>query len=1071
VLVLVRSWSVARRALSAPILVVLATAGCSAEGTAPATAVGSAASALIVGQQATLSVGVPGAQLGGAVSLSGDTALVGATGANAAYVFVRSGTTWAEQAMLVGSDTVAADELGYSVSLSGDTAVVGSRSHAAGAGAAYVFVRSGTTWTQEAKLTAADGARNDQFASSVAVSGDLAVVGAPGKSCGTGVAYAFARTGTTWAQEAEWNLGCGQADGFGWSVSVSGDTAIVGIPQDGFGAGYVQVFVRTGTTWAEQDALGAADGAKPPPFLPFALTDDFGWAVSLSGDTAIVGAPGNGGAGAAYVFTRTGTTWAQVDKLVDSDAAGLDRFGQSVSVAGDIAVVGAPLRASVAAAYFFLGGGTRWTQGAKLLSPGSGGPDAFGTGVSVSPDTAVFGAPGASGSSTPGAAYVFTGFQRTQGEGCNTASECVSGLCVDGVCCDTACGGGSTTDCQACSKAAGAAMDGTCGPVVCVASDQCHTAGTCTNGVCDNPLQVDGTPCSDGNACTLADTCQGGTCASGSPTLCMPIDQCHLAGTCVPATGLCTNPARSDGAACDDGDPATPVDHCETGACLGGPLVPWSWVPVAPLLEARAGHTATRLPSGKVFVTGGFAGITCVNDSWVPLQSSEIYDPVQDAWTAVAPSAARHPGTNAVLLPDGRVLVADLSATTPSEIYDPATDSWTTRAPAPSSDPKGTRAFSRADGKVMAFGTSTGLAAVYDPVLDHWAPAAPWPGSIDALVGAIDAMLLLGDGRIFALGAQQYAVYDPATDHWTAPATPSVFPDGGPPALLHDGRVVLPGPSSSAVYDPATDTWRPAGPTLPPSLSGAGAPSGVVCSISFYGEMPALLGGGRLALLGGEETIQCSGPGGTICSRASANVATFNWSQVFDAAALTWSAGATLATARGLGAVTPLDGGEILVTGGVWGGCSETCGNSTGEGVLAAAEIYKRGASLESPCALGTDCASGICAGGVCVVGMCKACSVGADCVTGFCVGGACCDTASGGGSLGECLACDKAAGAAGTCDCGAAGGSGAPGGAAWLAVVAALLGAGGGRAASRRTRASRGGPWRSATARRDAAP
>jgi MYXO-CTERM domain-containing protein len=132
---------------------------------------------------------------------------------------------------------------------------------------------------------------------------------------------------------------------------------------------------------------------------------------------------------------------------------------------------------------------------------------------------------------------------KANGDACALSAECKSNFCVDGVCCNTACGG-SQTDCQACSVAAGAPVDGTCAP-------------------------LSGTTCSDGNACTQNDTCSNGTCVGGAPVVCAALDACHAAGTCQPATGLCTNPAKPDGTACDDGDGCTQTDKCQAGACVG----------------------------------------------------------------------------------------------------------------------------------------------------------------------------------------------------------------------------------------------------------------------------------------------------------------------------------------------------------------------------------------------------------------------------------------------------------------------------------------------------------------------
>jgi MYXO-CTERM domain-containing protein len=191
----------------------------------------------------------------------------------------------------------------------------------------------------------------------------------------------------------------------------------------------------------------------------------------------------------------------------------------------------------------------------------------------------------------------------TLGAACTTATECGSGFCIDGVCCATACGDGTTNDCKACSTAAGGTMGNgictdramgaacsdsngctttdTCGAggvcqggtaVVCTAMSQCHDVGVCDpgTGTCSNPVKTNGSACSDGSMCTTGETCQAGMCMAGTPVVCTASDQCHDAGTCDPATGMCTNPPKANGAACSDGMMCTTGDSCQGGACMAG---------------------------------------------------------------------------------------------------------------------------------------------------------------------------------------------------------------------------------------------------------------------------------------------------------------------------------------------------------------------------------------------------------------------------------------------------------------------------------------------------------------------
>ena len=263
----------------------------------------------------------------------------------------------------------------------------------------------------EARLTASDGAPNDYFGDSVSVSGDTVVVGADGRDSYAGSAYVFVRSGTVWSEQQQLVPADGAVSaGFTWSVSVSGDTVVVGAPSDetagGLYAGSAYVFVRSGTVWSQQRKLRAADGA---------WDDLFGWSVSVSGDTVVVGAPGDDAVGSfkgwAYVFERSGTGWSQQQKLRAPDGAVGDAFGDSVSVSGDTVVVGAPFddtAAGVGSAYVFVRWRTVWIPRQKLRV-WDGTTSAFGLSVSVSGDMVVGGAPfeETAGGPYAGSAYVF----------------------------------------------------------------------------------------------------------------------------------------------------------------------------------------------------------------------------------------------------------------------------------------------------------------------------------------------------------------------------------------------------------------------------------------------------------------------------------------------------------------------------------------------------------------------------------------------------------------------------------------------------------------------------------------
>ena len=466
---------------------------------------------------------------GRSVAVSGDTIVVGApfedssaTGvtngpggsadnsavyAGAAYVFVRNGATWSQQAYLKAGNADASDNFGSSVAISGDTAIVGAlfeASNATGvingpggssdnstssAGAAYVFVRNGTNWSQQAYLKSGNTDANDYFGLSVSISGDTVVVGAygedsnqigvvngPGGSAdnstsGAGAAYVFVRSETNWSQQAYLKAGnSGAEDHFGQSVAISGDAVIVGAPgersnatgvSNGPGgstdnsaheAGASYVFLRNGSIWSQQAYLKAGNTEAG---------DVFGTSVAISGDTAIVGAYGEdsnqigvvngpGGsadnsanwAGAAYVFMRSGSTWSQQAYLKAGNTGKDDLFGLSIAISGDTVVVGASLEDSpatgvgngpggsdddssyyVGSAYIFRREGTTWSQQAFVKAGNSGEGDEFGSAVAISGDTVIVGAlrersnetgvingPGGStdnSATSAGAAYVF----------------------------------------------------------------------------------------------------------------------------------------------------------------------------------------------------------------------------------------------------------------------------------------------------------------------------------------------------------------------------------------------------------------------------------------------------------------------------------------------------------------------------------------------------------------------------------------------------------------------------------------------------------------------------------------
>jgi hypothetical protein len=344
-----------------------------------------------------------------AFSSDGTTAIVGgpkdAGGVGAAWVFARSGSAWTQQGpKLTATGERGAGAFGQSVALSADgsTALVGSPEDSIPIGAAWVFVRAGTTWTQQARLLGSKPGPTvqDGLGISVALSGDgnTALVGAENFRDTVGAAFAYRRTGTKWAHFGKiltgaLEVGKGQ---FGTAVSLSSDgtTAAIGAPGDASSTGAVWIYAFGKTGWTQQSPkLTSASAAG---------TQNFGCSTALSanGATALVGACRAGsGAGAAYVFTRTGTKWSTAPvPLMPTGEKGPGIFGTSVALdaGGATAVVGAPFDNSGAgAAWTFRRTGAAWKQGKRLTASAPKGASAFGWGVGLTGDgkTAIAGGP------------------------------------------------------------------------------------------------------------------------------------------------------------------------------------------------------------------------------------------------------------------------------------------------------------------------------------------------------------------------------------------------------------------------------------------------------------------------------------------------------------------------------------------------------------------------------------------------------------------------------------------------------------------------------------------------------
>lgn len=511
------------------------------------------------------------ASFGRSIQLASDDLIVGSahvgTIAGDARVYVRVGPAWQLQQLLAPAGK-AADQVGASVAISGDDAIVGAPGHTTlfggasiASGRAVVYSRSGGTWAQVLSLPGTSTSAFElAFGQSVALSGDHAVIGAPKSASGfggisCGAAYVYERSGGGWVERAVLWGHTNTTGGFGQSVAISGDSLMVG---DTKGASFV--FVRSGNQWTlQQELVGGAP-------------------VALSADRAV--------AGGTRVYTRSAGVWTQEATLVPSDTT-LANFGASVSISGDVIVVGAPgYGGDSGGAFVFERTGSSWVETGKLLPLDADIDDYYGTAVSVSGSAIAVGAIGDDeGGTGAGAAYLVRGLE-SQGSACASAAECATGHCVDGVCCDTACGSG-VDDCQSC-------VGGTCtlspsGAVCRAPAHDCDAPEICDGAKPECPADLgepDGAGCDDGDACTGGDACKAGVCSAG-PNVC--------------SGGTSAGGGSGTGAAGSGGSGATGSSAADDGGCgcraapagQGGLawLVVWIGLGLAHRARRRAGRT------------------------------------------------------------------------------------------------------------------------------------------------------------------------------------------------------------------------------------------------------------------------------------------------------------------------------------------------------------------------------------------------------------------------------------------------------------------------------------------------
>ena len=394
------------------------------------------------------------ARFGTSVDISGDTVVVGEpsqeqmlfSGApGKVYIFRRTGTTWSQESYLQSPNPSTDDQFGTSVAIDGDTIIVGSTGENVDdpnnpsnslfdVGAAYIFTRNGTTWSEQARLAALNPDSGDWFGYAVAIDGDTVVVGAENESSNgssetdnsvsaAGAVYVFTRAGTAWSQQAYLKTpNPGYGDWFGSAVAISNNTLVVGAAEavsrasgsEVYRSGSVYIFERTGTVWNQQAYLETPSGD---------IRTWFGYSVAIFEDTLVVGTPyEDSSSGAVYIFTRSGNTWNQEAHLQLSIPYSSERFGFSVDIDGDIMVAGAMSEYFAMTApdaggtHVFVHNGNTWSHQAHLIASNAQNSDHFGWSAAISGDTVVVGATDEDSNGTSqsddsllqaGAAYIF----------------------------------------------------------------------------------------------------------------------------------------------------------------------------------------------------------------------------------------------------------------------------------------------------------------------------------------------------------------------------------------------------------------------------------------------------------------------------------------------------------------------------------------------------------------------------------------------------------------------------------------------------------------------------------------
>jgi MYXO-CTERM domain-containing protein len=376
----------------------------------------------------------PGSRFGWAVDIDGDSVVIGAPGevSTEAYIFVREGSEWVEQALFDPPDPELSGDFGSAVAIDGDTVLIGDPlddEHAEIGGAVFVYVRTGEDWSLQRKLVSPDPGFNEAFGASVALAGDDALIGVPAANNSLGGVYHYRRTGTAWSfVRVLGPLDPISDSRFGTRLAMDAETVVIGEPEHSASSGKAYVATRSGGEWGGLMELDTG------PDDPTRIVERLGDSVAVSGDHIVVGGPGRsvGSAeqvGVAHLYTRDGEGWERQEILTGVRAAGA---GAGWSVAVDQGLVAISVRETpVPAVYTYVEGDTGWVHDGTANAT-TGDTSLFGT-VALSDGRMVVGAAGED--SSTGAAYVYTlegapGIDDAGGCGCRSTGRGAAPLLV-----------------------------------------------------------------------------------------------------------------------------------------------------------------------------------------------------------------------------------------------------------------------------------------------------------------------------------------------------------------------------------------------------------------------------------------------------------------------------------------------------------------------------------------------------------------------------------------------------------------------------------------------------------------